>query len=291
VLETVGREWLVERALGTRTMSNKYSIGRGAERLSAGLHALIRDSGWSDEDVPSYAEAIGNPDREHIGNAGMRQASSAALLRTRAGELDAADLMRVLRDHGSGDRFHPEWREECTTTRTLCMHAGTEDRPGQAVGAMVSELFPGRGVHWVTATAAPCISIFKPVLLNAPLPWHGPSPDDRFDARTLWWRHELLHRRAIAGNYGRFLDEIRPERDALEARFQRRIRAVMHGASAAERAQAVEWCWKEASRTEERWLARLGPPSSSRDTPFDAAWNEMNRKADMNIAQPGGRGG
>ena len=36
----------------------------------------------------------------------------------------------------------------------------------------------------------------KPVSVDEPLDL-GPDPGDRFDARCLWWRHELLHRRAL----------------------------------------------------------------------------------------------
>ena len=80
---------------------------------------------------------------------------------------------------------------------------------------MVSEIHPDYAVHWVTGTAAPCTSIFKPVLVDAPLPAHGPLPTDRFDPRTLWWRHEELHRAAILGNFAGFLDDIRFERPGL----------------------------------------------------------------------------
>ena len=56
------------------------------------------------------------------------------------------------------------------------MHAGADDCPAQTVGSMVSELHEGRVVHWVTGTAAPCISIFKPIVMDVSLPVHGPRP-------------------------------------------------------------------------------------------------------------------
>ena len=48
----------------------------------------------------------------------------------------------------------------------------------------------------MTATAAPCTSLYKPVEVDHPVDI-GPPPDDHFDPRTLWWRHERFHRQAM----------------------------------------------------------------------------------------------
>lgn len=66
-------------------------------------------------------------------------------------------------------------------------------------------------------------TIGKPVLMDVPLPPQGPPVTDRFDPQTLWWRHEWLHRAAVLGNFAAFVDEIRLERDELEADFRVRI--------------------------------------------------------------------
>lgn len=279
VVETIGREWLVEHVRGVRAMSNRYSIGRG-HSVSTGLSALIRDSGWSVEAEPDYAEVITNPHREHIGNAGARRACSTSLLSSRDGRLTFADMMSILRDHGTGDRYHPEWRAECALTSTLCMHAGADDRPGQTVGSMVSELRGDDAVHWVTGSAAPCASIFKPMLMDVPLPQHGPLPTDRFDMRTLWWRHEQLHRAALLDDFAKFLDNIRAERDSLEAQFRARVKAVMNGGSVVERSQVVAECWREAIEAEDRWSVHMNGVTSP-DTPYRAAWLKMNCIAEL----------
>jgi secernin len=285
VLETIGREWLVERVRGVRAMSNRYSIGREADRTSAGLPALVRDSGWSADDAPDYAEAIANPHREHLGNAGARRARSSALLSLRDGRLGVADMTSILRDHGAGNRYPPVWQAEGAVTFTVCMHAGADDRPGQTAGSMVSELSTNGAVHWVTGTAAPCMSIFKPVLIDTPPPPHGTRATDRFDARAFWWRHERLHRAAILGDFPVFLNDIRPERDSLEAHFHARVRAVLNGGSVDERSKVIADCWKEAIEAEDRWHARVAPARSSQATAYVAGWEKMNRLAGLEGSQ------
>jgi dipeptidase len=201
------------------------------------------------------------------------------------GELCVRDMMRILRDHGSGDAFDPG----SAVSYTLCMHAGAEDRPGQTVNSMVSEIARSGAVHWVTGTASPCTSIFKPVLMDAPAPVQtSPAPADRFDPATLWWRHERLHRAAVMrGNFTTFIDDIRAERDAAEVEFRARISQVLNGGTAADRAQVVASCWAEALALENEWNARLRPVRSQNESPFVSGWTRMNRLAGLDLAAEG----
>jgi len=285
VLETIGREWMRERATAVRSISNIYSIGRKADATSAGLSDIMHK--WTSEAEPDYAAVITNPDREHLGNAGARRACTTSLLRSRCGRLTVTDMMNILRDHGQGDRLHPEWAQDATHRRTVCMHAGNDDRNGQAVGSLVSEVHEGQAVHWVTGTSAPCVSIFKPVLFNVPLPKHGPPPTDRFDPLSLWWRSEKLYREAMMGDFAKWLELIRPERDALEADFRRRIRGVMSGGDREEQAREVQACWEEAMETQNRWHSRLQGQDPTRGDSIGAAWKRMSEIAGLQLrAQP-----
>jgi dipeptidase len=258
VLETVGRMWAVERASFVRSISNAYSIGRSFNRVSPALVAHAQAEGWcrdaSDLDI---AASFSDFTQDAISQGSARCARSTTLLHRTAGRLQAADMMTILRDHGATAEADSNWRPQLATTRTICMHATGSERRGQTVGSLVSELRPDRIVHWVTATAAPCMSIFKPVLPGIALPARGPHPTDRFDAATQWWRHELLHR-AMLDDFAVYLGAIRAERDALEATFRARIDAVLNGGTVAERTQAVAECWADAEATEQRWRDELG---------------------------------
>jgi hypothetical protein len=81
----------------------------------------------------------------------------------------------------------------------------------------VADLRPSGASHWVTGTAAPCVSLFKPVRVDTPLDLR-PLPDDHDDAESLWWRHERLHRRAMR-DPAQLLPLVARERDAVEARW------------------------------------------------------------------------
>ena len=47
--------------------------------------------------------------------------------------------------------------------------------------------YPAVAAHWVTATAAPCTSLYKPVQVTSPLDL-APEPSDRYDPAALWWQ-------------------------------------------------------------------------------------------------------
>ena len=62
---------------------------------------------------------------------------------------------------------------------------------------LVSHLDPQHPVHFLTGTAAPCTSIFKPAWVDLELPDVGPASGAAYDEASLWWRHEALHRATL----------------------------------------------------------------------------------------------
>jgi secernin len=284
VLETVGREWLLERVDGVRALSNAYSIAH-AERKSAGMATLLRESGWTDGHTGCAADVIADLKREHITDSGSRRARSTLLLRSRQGRLCARDIMDILRDHSEGGESCTSWSPRHSRVRTLCLHAVGEDRVAQTTGSLVSEVHKADSVHWVTATAAPCISIFKPLFIDVPPPSQGRQLTGCFDPCTLWWRHERLHRTVILSDFAGFVREIIEERDAVEAEFGKRVRAVMDGGTVSERARVSMDCWREAAKVEDRWSARVGGVVPGEDR-YGISWKHMNERAGLDLATP-----
>ncbi|MBU1375578.1 MAG: peptidase U34 [Alphaproteobacteria bacterium] len=264
VLETAGRSWVWEKVASHRALSNAYSIGAGHDGISPDLARPER------YDV---AASLIDEARDAISFGRGRCARGQALLDAAAPNLTPAAMMSILRDHGDD----PAWTPANTSTRTLCMHASHGPRRSQSVASMVSELAPGRTVHWVTGTSAPCTGLFKPFVFGAATPPFGPAPTDQADAASRWWRHERLHR-AMLADFTPALAAIAPERDALEARFRARMDAAF---AAGDLDAAIARCWAEADAAEARWLAALPPPVTREPAGHLASWARLNHVAGL----------
>ncbi|QQS10695.1 MAG: C69 family dipeptidase [Rhodospirillales bacterium] len=269
VLETVGRDWVAERVRGVRTISNALSIGARHDRIAAPLAARL--------DGAPVAATLTNPRRDGLSQGHQRCARSATMLGRAGDSLDIHAIMSALRDHGPKTR---RWHPDQTETKAICMHAAWGGSGGQTTGAMASWLKRGRRpVHWVTGSAAPCLSVFKPLFVDLGLPARERAPTGRFDPRTRWWRHERLHR-AVLEDYAARAAVVAAERDAMEAGFVARVAAVVD-ADAAARRRVVAACWAEADAAEARWLAAVSamPVAARAALGYRRAWSKFNRAA------------
>ncbi|HSN78114.1 MAG TPA: hypothetical protein VL334_23825, partial [Anaerolineae bacterium] len=167
-----------------------------------------------------------------------------------------------------------------------CMHAGPGPARGsQTTGSLVAHLHPDRPTLFVTATAAPCTSIFKPLWLDTPLPdLAGPAPAGTYDPQTLFWRHERLHR-AVLADYPARSAVLVAERDALEQEFVAGALAIANR-PASERAEFVAESFRRADEAEARWLAQIDatPPRSRNGLLYRRTWAGFDRAAGMPVA-------
>jgi hypothetical protein len=235
VVETAGQHWVTERVDGVRAISNGLTI-------------------------PDFAARFGDRLRGGVAQCRSRRARSEAL----ASKAESpADLMRLLRDHGPGRRW-PVYRQLNGAMSAPCVHAGGRVAASQTTASWVADL--SGGTHWVTATAAPCVSLFKPVRVDAPVDI-GPVPGDRDDGASLWWRHERWHRCALARP-----DALAPaaldERDALEASWL---------ASP----PASEQAFKEGDAWLARALAGLEPGRDERPAFVQCYWAKRAARAEL----------
>ncbi len=187
VLETAGRLWAVEKVDGgARSISNGLTIEPFARQHSDRLKTAVS------------ACRVRQPLTQ-------RRAADAA---------GAGDLMAALAGHGAGAGV-PRYSLINGGMAAPCMHAGGLAANSQTTASWVAELRPDGAAHWVTATAAPCTSLFKPVQVISPLDL-GPEPSDRYDPAALWWRHEVLHRMVMRDPVAAY-PLFRPERDRVQA--------------------------------------------------------------------------
>ncbi len=242
VLETAGRHWATEEVAGARSISNGLTI-------------------------PGFAERYADPVRGRVAACSARRARTSAAAGRATGP---GDLMAALRDHG--DAPWPSYSVVNGALSAPCAHAGGLVTSTQTTASWVADLRPGTpagGRHWVTGTAAPCTSLFKPVTVHEPA---GSDPEaaawaEGFDPLFLWWRHESLHRRILrAPESGAGL---LAERDDVERRW---LDDPPSGPDA----------FQEGDRLEERWLAEVPRPGSDgRPMWVRGLWWRWNRKAGL----------
>ena len=115
---------------------------------------------------------------------------------------DAQQAMRALRDHGDGNE-RPRYRRLNGAMAAPCMHAGGWLAASQTVGSFVAALGQSEQRYWATGTAAPCLSVFRPVSVAR---GHDVgSPTGKRDD-SLWWRFEAIHRAMLAADAAELAD-------------------------------------------------------------------------------------
>jgi dipeptidase len=282
VLETVERRWAARQVKGAASISNCLTIGNEFDLSSDDLVSFAQSKGWSkgaqDFDFArDYSDFIYTT----FARGHQRCQRSQHLLKAKGKEDTIFAVFATLRDHGESAEadFRPD---RGIFNFDICAHAGFGPVRGtQTTGSLVAYMHSEHPVYFVTGTAAPCTSLFKPVWPDVGLPDVGPQPAGTFDPATLFWQHEQLHRLTMQ-DYRRRLELYRHERDQLEARF---VREALELASApeAERLAFSRRCFVEASAAEDGWLERVskatGPTRLSWH--YTRAWKQFNQQAQM----------
>jgi secernin len=237
VLETAASRWQAERITGAWSISNGLT-----------LPGMVRENDRL---------------RSYVSRCALRRGQTMAAAGTAE---DAGDLMRALREHG--EAATPRYHLLNGAMHGACMHAGGVLVGSQTTASWVAELRPDAVRHWVTATSAPCTSLFKPVRVEQPLDL-GREPTDRADPDSLWWRHERLHRQVMR-DPARLLSLFDSERDATERRWR---------AQPPEPAEA----FAEGDRRLADWTARVAErgPVDRRPGWVRRYWQERDRRAGL----------
>lgn len=267
ILETAGRKWAVKKVEAVASISNMLGIGRDWDMCSAASGDEKID--WASTfALPEVPPTLGSPVRQSITYNGLTSA---------LGNISVQKIFEIMRHHGEG--YHPAKAE---AHRNICVHAGPqENRWWQADGVMVTDVGPHGVMAWVTGTSGTCVSIFKPVFLGMDLPDIGPYPTEHFDPRSLWWKHELLHRRAMA-DFEHLVPEIRADFDQIEAEFLAQAASVKRGTQA-EKKDFMDYCFRVAMEATEAWIARLRKRVDLKfeDPAYRAMWAKLNAEAGL----------
>lgn len=187
ILETAGPYWAARRVTAW-TLSNGLTLGPDVDRFHPGAYAFARSRGWCRDAADfSFARSFGAPLMTFLAGAAARRACTFEHVRNITSS-PLPSLIAALQDHHG--------RPPTAGLRMLapCAHATRlpTRSAGQTTNSMIARLDAPPSI-WFTGTPAPCLSVFKPVSLDAPPnPLTHEHPDD-----SLWWRQHALHARAL----------------------------------------------------------------------------------------------
>ena len=271
VIETAGKDWAAREVTGLGSISNGYTIGNDWDRSSL--------SG-SNGSRPDFGGLVEDREKTRCVGAAERQSMSHGFLEARRGRIDVRAMADLLRYTGEGD-YDPMQGEFPVR---ICMHAAPyPHRLWQATGALIADVRGEDAMAWVPATSGPVVSIFKPVFFGVDLPDLGPMPTESYTPGSYWWRHEFLHRRAMA-DYRNLVPEIRADFEALEADFFAAAETVRK-AGPGENQAFVSDCWRRADEASAAWVAKLERRNYFvADSAYRAMWKTFNDAASFPLA-------
>jgi secernin len=190
LLETAGRHWAARRIKNQAITSARLELTTDYDRSSYALNQYAQVRGWAqrDEDV-HFSDTFS---RGYIGGIRENQQRLKSLTEGIANletEYPHLALMQLLRRRRNP---HPGRASK----RDIALHAGGPFRRLQTTGSMVVRVSARKMDAFFTGTAAPDLSIFKPVHVDLPLESELPTADFAcYYEGSLWWRQERLNRR------------------------------------------------------------------------------------------------
>lgn len=280
VLETVGKEWAAEKVKDIRSISNGLTIGKKWDKASKGLVSHAVERGWckKEEDF-DFARCYSDPLFTFFADAKNRQGCTSAQLLQNNRSITEKQMMKILRTHNSekGEKYSPG---RGITGADVCMHAGWGPiRTSQSAGSMVSKISKNGAIHWLTGTAAPCTSLFKPVWLDSGIPEAIKTPGAEFDDSVMFWHHEKLHRE-ILEDYPNKIVPVRLEQEQLEDEFLAVVAKNLNS-SLDDRKKISQEIFTKANLVEEAWYKKVKQihAKNRNGLLYKQAWDQYNKQA------------
>jgi hypothetical protein len=155
IIETAGRRWAARSLDKHGAISNSYSITDDFDRADAETMAKKAPGySWKKEVESRFYGFISKGD-----------ARRACSLRHAGWEsVDAAEVFAAMRDHGPFDPAHPGRGRRM---RSVCMHGGGIVNNATTASMVVQLSASNRSaVIWFTASPLPCVSLYRPAILD-----------------------------------------------------------------------------------------------------------------------------
>lgn len=282
VLETAGQNWAAKRVADIYCISNAITIEKDWDMASENLVSNAIERGWCknrrDFDFSHCYTDVVQTFRAY---ARYRRRSATQFLNEYKGNITVATFMEALRHHGAREQRRWPWNN--LLPLDVCMHFGYGPiKIGQTAGSMVSKLTADSPTHWVTGTALPCKSIFKPAWIESGLlPQTCESEAGRYDERNGWWLQERLNRALLSAPKG-LVAEYSRQKQAVEKSF---LDSVLSSTAETvqQKRQLTARCFSQARDFTVKWIRDLqaAPAQKTKDFFYAARLRKLNKQAQL----------
>jgi len=193
IIETAEKHWVAKRVVDFASISNAPSISQ-YDFISDGMIEFAISKKWcsskADFDFSKTNDAL----ITLLGKGKNRQCRTMSMLENSHANFDIKDAIRILQDHGDYKGAENSIGS-LPTTFNVCAHATYGPIRAQTTNTMIFKLSKYENPQiWITGTSSPCLSIFKPIFLDA-FPkvlnlTQGQYSSPIFVKESFWWNHE-----------------------------------------------------------------------------------------------------
>lgn len=280
VLETADRQWAAEKVKDVRSISNRITIGNKWDLASTDLVHYAVDRGWCRKASDfNFHKCYSEPIFTLFSGSADRIDCTAEKLKKQKGNINLLMMMEVLRTHAS-DKNENWIPGRALVGSDVCMHFGFGPiRINQTTASMVSEIDNQSTVHWMTATSTPCMSIFKPIWMDAGLPEVELEATAFYDEKSFWWQKEILNR-SILADYRERLSQISGELKAAQSSILEKAE-VISDKNAETRRNLTNEVFNSEINLNKSWNNRVCNLQQKSRLPiyYKQALNSLNRQA------------
>jgi len=279
VLETIDRMWIAKKVKDFYAISNGLSITTEWDFISDGLIDYAVEKKWCrDKKRFNFKESFSDTIYSKFSQGGERRTCVMKTLEKNRGNIDLQLMKTVLRSHDLNpqksfpDRSFVAWN--------VCMHAGPGPiRDSQTTGSLITQYSKNAHTFWVTGTAAPCISVFKPVWISSGLPDIGPEPNGVYDTNCLWWQHEVLHRHVLKDYHTRHAF-LKPQIEKVEEDIDKLIADGTQG-----KTRITEKAFQLEKTRLPEWILQVDTISGGHKNAryYERYWRKKNKKVNIPV--------
>ncbi len=277
VLETAGKFWVTKKVKDYYAISNGLTIGSDYDEIHPEAIAFAQKRKYIKGEF-NFATTFSDFLYTTFSACKSRRNRADEILKRSYHKINVRSSIAHLRDHNSDD-FNPS---KPLLGNTICAHAGNSitRNASQTTGSMIVHLTKENINVWITATSAPCISMFKPIwFAGKVIPDLGEEPGAIFNKQTFWWKHELLHREVLKDYHNRE-ENLRNERDKVENELIDLVYSDSQNGF-----EISKNSFKRHSQLIEKWFEEVRKIETNNHSMmiYKNYWKKLNRKANISL--------